>query len=142
MILWARMKDWLRSIGESVLNPKEKERAAKEAAIAAWEADVERNTEHLRVVRGADGLPVEIVMKSDSEAAFIVNGQERPFLAADLLSFSSFNDPIPSLCLDGVLQEGYDVKTVQRIGYGNKSKALAVLTGIPSGTPPGLVVTQ
>ena len=58
------MKDWLRNIGESALNPKEKERAAKEAAIAMWENDTERNIKNLRVVRGADGLPVDIVMKS------------------------------------------------------------------------------
>ena len=108
------MKDWLRNLGKSVFSPKEKERAAKESAIAAWENNPERNTEKLKVVRGADGLPVEIVIISQSEGVFVVNGQERPFAVENLLSFSSFNDPIPSLCLEGGLREGYKVKTVQR----------------------------
>ena len=136
------MKDLLRNIGESVFSPEERERTAKEAAIVAWESDPERNPENLKVVRGANGFPVEIVMRSQSQAAFAVNGQERPFAVADLLSFSSFNDPIPSLCLEGGLQEGYDVKAVQRIDYGSKSKPLDVLTGALTGTPPGLVVSH
>jgi hypothetical protein len=136
------MKDLLRNVGESVLNPQKREREVKETAIAAWENDPDRKARQLKVVRGADGLPVEIVMKSNIEAAFVVNGQEEPpFAVARLLGFSSFNDPIPSLCLKGELKEGYIVKATVRIDYGKKGKHLYVLTGVPTGTPPGLVET-
>ncbi len=135
------MIDLLRYIGESVLNRKERGRAAKETAIALWENDPERNPENLKVVRGADGLSVEIVMKSRLQAAFVINGQEKPFEVANLLG-GSFNDPIPRLCLEGELQEGYEIKAVQELNSGNKNKPLDVLVGTPTGTPPGLVVFQ
>ena len=127
------MKDLLRNIGDYILNPKEKERAAKQAAIAAWEGDTDANSSGWKAVRGQDGLPVEVIMKGES-SAFVVNGQERLFEIGDL------STAVRDLCLDGILQEGYIVEVVKRLDFGNKNKPLDILAGTPTGTPPGLVV--
>lgn len=136
------MFDRLKALGESVLNPKEREKVAKEAAITAWENNPETNAENYKVVRGTDGRPVEIIMKDKRQAAFVVNGTERTFDVARLTDGSSFGDPIPSLCLDGVLKEGYDVRLVKALNYGKGGKPFTVLAGIATGLPAGLVVRR
>lgn len=133
--------DILRNLAESVVNPKSKELAEKETAITSWENDLERNAEKLKVVRGADGRPVEIVMEDQRQAAFLVNGQEKPFDVSNLLG-GSLNDPIPSLCLEGKLQQAYEVKIVKRLYFGSDEIPFNLLAGIPAGSPAGLIVKR
>ena len=107
------------------------------SSIIKWEQSEELNPDHLRVVRGQDGLPVEVIVVDDDNAAFVVNGEERPFDIGDLIRNSSLSDPIPSLCAAGVLDQGYLVHAYKYIDTELGSKTFII--GEPTGTAPGVV---
>lgn len=131
--------DTLRNLAESVTNPNKKELAKKEAAVTSWEHDLEKNAGKLKVVRGSDKAPVEVIMKDKHRAAFVVNGKEKEPFDVGKLTGGSFSDPIPDLCLSGDLDQAYDIKAVHRFDLGER-KAFYVLTGTAIGGQPGLVV--
>ena len=131
--------DRLRALGESVLNSGETAKVAKEAAIVAYENDPKRNSAKHIIVRGSNGIPVEVIMKNKSQAAFVVNGKETNPFDVGKLTGGSFSDPIPELCLSGDLSQAYEIESVHRLDYGEK-KAVYVLAGVALGGPPGLVV--
>lgn len=111
-------------------NPSEREAKLKDAAINAWEQNLSRNKDRLKVIRGKGNIPVEVIMTGPKEKpipAIMVNGVQK------LVPGFKFDDAIAELEREGKPTMLYSVHAVQRLTYasGKDQKAFYVLTGVP-----------
>ncbi len=92
-----------------------------EEAIAAWEADKERNPDAYKILRGIDGKPVEITYDgNDGKTVFAitVNGKKELFQMGFLMKSIGkvFGDlEFRQFITDDVFNGWYEIKGVQRL---------------------------
>ncbi len=119
---------------DTLIHPHQTELQNKQAAIDAWENDPEIKPKNLKVVRGEDGLAVEVSLKQELYT-FKVNGQQKQYTDNDL------DVAIANLCLEGIFDQAYEIRSLKGLHY-DKKKIFYVLTGVPSGMPAGLLITR
>lgn len=131
------MLNWLKGISSPEPDNKEviNVRVLKETAINAWGQDKQKNAEGYKVVRGDDGLPVEMVeihTKPETQFAILLNNQKHSLPGGDA------NDPlkvirqlVPVLQHQSEAMAQFLVCGIQLLDYGSKGEQFYILFGHP-----------
>lgn len=130
------VESWLKKVlNLGQVDETRKAKPSTEEAIKAWENDAEMNPERHKIVRGADGKPVEIVTQGRDTFAFLINGSRRPLPEGSLIDALSqalgqleFQQFLHGNVFDGT----YELKGVQRLDANVGNDHQGFLSGVPT----------
>lgn len=131
--------EWLRERFSLVRRGETKQlKPSLETAITAWESDPEKNPGGYRIVRGANGKPVEIRLEKRL-STYLLNGKKKP------LQQDGINNPISLLITRlhaeqffgrSVTDHFYEIKGTHVFSHVDSGKGLVgFLYGLPIEKP-------
>lgn len=129
-------------MGGSNLDNETKTKPTIEEAIQAWENDPKKNADGYKIVRGTDGLPVEILYKSSGKYAIKVNATETPF-EADQIDLVISNLKLKQWMNGNVFDQYYEKNGLQQFKNvdGLDPNHYAFVFGTPAQPPENFSVT-